>query len=245
MQRREPPTLRALVPWWFNPVFDLPPRHEDTKECRIEGFPLDSFAFLGSWRETAFPPFPGPPENASLVWAASPPSLVLGRSWKSADARHHELRGCPARSALPSSDLWPPNPGMLLPQRRRAAGHSSGARTCSPQRGRGAGRGACARPMVDPDPDSDLDETPRLPRRVGIPFKIQNSTFNIQHSKLGRAAAPEIFLPAALFPSHPPRSCYPCPKGQPLPPRIAVAPPPFPPQPHPPIRHVPHPPART
>ena len=33
MKRREPPTLRALVPWWFNPVFDLPPRHEDTKEC--------------------------------------------------------------------------------------------------------------------------------------------------------------------------------------------------------------------
>ena len=81
-----------------------------------------------------------------------------------------------------------------------------------------------------------------MPRAYAPAF---HSKSNIQHSELGRAAAPEIFLPAALFPSHPPRSCYRCPKDQPLPPRNAAAPPPFPPQPHPPIRHVPHPPART
>ena len=33
-----------------------------------------------------------------LGLAASPPSLVLGRSWSSADAHRHELRGCSARS---------------------------------------------------------------------------------------------------------------------------------------------------
>ena len=30
---RNPVFLRALVPWWFNPVFDPPPRHEDTKNA--------------------------------------------------------------------------------------------------------------------------------------------------------------------------------------------------------------------
>ncbi len=35
MKRRGPPTLAlgVLVPWWFNPLFDLPQRHEDTKNA--------------------------------------------------------------------------------------------------------------------------------------------------------------------------------------------------------------------
>ena len=45
-----------------------------------------------------------------LGLAAAPPSLVLGRSWKCADARQHELRGCPARSSLLS-----PVPCLLSP----------------------------------------------------------------------------------------------------------------------------------
>ena len=41
---------------------------------------------------------PPPSRKCVLGLAASPPSLVLGRSCRSADAHRHELRGCSARS---------------------------------------------------------------------------------------------------------------------------------------------------
>ena len=46
-------------------------------------------------------------ENASLVWRLTSPSLVLSRSWKSADARQHELRPGAKRSAVSWSPVLP------------------------------------------------------------------------------------------------------------------------------------------
>ena len=56
-----------------------------------------------SWGLGVRPHFPvsAPPSGKCVLGlAAAPPSVVLGRSSKSADPHHHELRECPARSSL-------------------------------------------------------------------------------------------------------------------------------------------------
>ena len=49
-----------------------------------------------------------------LGLAAAPPSVVLGRSWKSADAHHHELSIGSARSASLTTDQGRPRSGQTV-----------------------------------------------------------------------------------------------------------------------------------
>ena len=148
---------------------------------------------------------PRPTGKCVLGLAATPPSVVLGRSLKCADARQHEPRGCTARSASPTPAFGgatapsaPPRPRSIQnstfiiqnwaaqppPLRLRAsAGRPAFPRPCPgakrlPDHGP---RTAAQRP--------DGGEAARL-RAPCLPFKIQHSSFKIQHSKFGAPAAP-------------------------------------------------------
>ena len=111
MKSRRGPCARALAGGLGSP-------RSQGKACSARPLRLPLFP-LRSWGLGVRPHFPvsAPPSGKCVLGlAAAPPSVVLGRSSKSTDAHHHELRECPARSSLlspvpcflfPVSCIWP------------------------------------------------------------------------------------------------------------------------------------------
>ena len=106
--------------------------------------------------------------NAIRPWSGrlTPPSVVLGRSWKSADARHHELRLSGAKLSAVSCSLSPDllNTGLTpRPQERKGAaappsrkfvlGLATGVAVLGPWSGMENASGRLRRPSVVLMPD--------------------------------------------------------------------------------------------
>ncbi len=123
MKRREPPTLRALVPWWFNPVLNCGFRIEVTARPAVAPY---------RWEITGRDARGTLRRGGALFWNADFQSAA------GAESMARPMRPPIGRRA------WKP----ALPEAVLAAGHCSGARTFSPPRARRAWRGPCARPLA-------------------------------------------------------------------------------------------------
>ena len=111
LNSRRGPCARALAGGLGSPRSQGKAR--SARPMRLPLFPLRSW---GLGVRPHFPVSAPPSGKCVLGLAAAPPSVVLGRSSKSADPHHHELRECPARSTLlspvscflsPVSCIWP------------------------------------------------------------------------------------------------------------------------------------------